>query len=138
MNLAAIRDGLETRLATVSGLRAHDTVPDTLVPPAAVVVPERVDYHVAMRKGLCAVRFRVQVVAQRVAERSGQDLLDGYLSAGTGLTSSLVDAIEADRTLGGAASDVVVEAASAYGPVTYGGVDYLGAELAVVVYTPRT
>ena len=37
---AAIKDGIKTRLETLSGLIAvFDTVPDRAVPPVAVVVP---------------------------------------------------------------------------------------------------
>ena len=37
--LAAVRDGLKTRLATILGLRAHDVWPDTINAPAALVRP---------------------------------------------------------------------------------------------------
>ena len=50
---AAIKDGIKTRLETLSGLIAvFDTVPDRAVPPVAVVVPGAppVEYNVSMPK----------------------------------------------------------------------------------------
>ena len=48
---SAIKTGIKTRLDTLSGLIAtFDTVPDTIYPPVAVVVPRgpEVEYNVSM------------------------------------------------------------------------------------------
>ena len=37
--LTSIRDGLKTRLETISGLTASEFVPDYIVPPIALVAP---------------------------------------------------------------------------------------------------
>ena len=37
MNISSIRDGLKTRLQTISGLRCYDVLPDGFAPPAALV-----------------------------------------------------------------------------------------------------
>ena len=37
MNPSTVRDRLKQNLQTITGLRAYDLIPDTVVPPAAVV-----------------------------------------------------------------------------------------------------
>lgn len=140
MNIASIRDGLKTRLATVSGLRAFDTIPMEFVPPAAVVVPDDpfIDYHEAFKGGLCLVRFRVTLLASRASERTGQDKLDSLLSAGTGQSSSILDAVDGDRTLGGTVSDCVVDEAVDYGTTDVAGNSYWKADLRLRILVGRT
>lgn len=140
MDIGSIRDGLKTRLATVSGLRTYDTAPDKPEVPAAVVLPDDpfINYHEAMNAGLAILNFRVIVVVNRATVERAQDALDGYLSSGTGESSSLIDAIEADGTLGGNAADVIVDQAGRYGSQRFGTIDYGTAELSVRVIEGRT
>lgn len=109
-DLAALRDGVKTRLATIDGLSTYDTIPDRdLAVPAAVVQPAQIRYQEAFKKGLVEVRMRVTILTSASSDRVGQDQLDGYLSAGTGQSASIVDAIEADPTLDGAADSSAVD-----------------------------
>lgn len=109
-DLGAIRDGLQVRLQTVSGLRVFDLIPDRdIAVPAAVVQPVRISYQLAFKRGPVDARLRVTLLTSAGNDRSGQDQLDAYLSAGTGETSSIVDAIEADPTLGGAADSAAID-----------------------------
>lgn len=82
-DIKAIRDGLKTRLATVSGLRTFDIVPDTFTPPAAMVAPATGALAtVATMDGALDLEFVVLVLVQAVSDRGSQDALDTYLSTG--------------------------------------------------------
>lgn len=127
-SLSAIRDGIKTRLATISGLETYDTMPDTANPPCAIVgVPARIEYDVTFRNAVARYEIPVRVFAGRVAESDSQDRLDGYISP-DGLTS-LRGAIDGDPTLGGVAHTVRVTEARDYGVYTLGDVPYIGVEI---------
>jgi hypothetical protein len=109
-DLAAIRQGVKSLLETVGGLHCYDQVPGAdIAAPAAVVQPVNVSYVQAMGRGPVDVRIRVTLLVSAASDRSGQTLLDGLLSAGTGMALSIVDAIEADRTLGGTVDSVSID-----------------------------
>lgn len=131
MTIQTIRQGIAANLATIQGLRTSAFVPDNPTPPIAIVVPERVDYDTAMRRGLDTYTFKVLVVAQRASERGAQNTLDAFCNP-TGATS-VKAAIESDRTLGGAANDCRVTDLTDYGPLTVGETQYLAATFSVTV-----
>lgn len=140
MNVATIRDGFKTRLETVSGLRAFDTFPAGEIPvPAAVVLPSDpfITYPETIAPGICTLNFRVTLLASFSSDRTGQDTIDAYLSAGTGQTLSVVDALRGDRTLGGAAQTLVIESANDYGITEVAGNQYVKADLLVTVTSRR-
>lgn len=133
MSLTAIRDGVATRLATISGLRTASEIPDQPNPPIAIVSVQNVDYTQAMAKGLTIYNLVVTVIVARVAERHAQRLLDTFVS--TSGDSSIKLAIEGDRTLGGIAYDTQVTNMSNIGAIQLlGDVAHLAAEFSVVVY----
>lgn len=101
-----VRDGLKTRLQTISGLRVFDTIPENPQPPAAIVGQLDMNFDIDNARGLDLATVEVYLLVQRMDVRSGQDKLDTYLK-GTG-TGSVKAAIEADRTLGGACSTLRV------------------------------
>jgi hypothetical protein len=143
LDVGGIRDGLETRLATITGLRTYDVVPANPQVPAAVVAPDDpfVDYLQAMQGGLVEVRFAIVLLVRMSTDRGWQDALDSYLSAGTGETSSVFDAIRGDKTLGGVAFDCVPRVAGGYGTETFGtgeaAIDYGTVRIDVSVYANR-
>lgn len=140
LDIGAIRTGYVTRLATVTGLRVYRTVAGDLAPPAAVIAPadDFLDYHMAHAKGLVKLSWRILVATSKTLEPAGQDLLDDYLSAGTGQTRSIIDAIEADRTLSGTVDDTLVSVARSYGPIQWNEtLTYFGAELRAENYVDR-
>lgn len=140
-NLAAIRDGIKTNLATIAGLRVYDTIPSAdLVVPAAVVQPAKIRYQEAFKGGLVEAIMRVTILCSAADARSGQDQLDAFLSAGTGQTSSIVDAIEADKTLNGSAdsSAVQVEHEIDYGRAEVNGSAYWKADIDIKVLRARS
>jgi hypothetical protein len=131
-SLSALRAGIATRLATITGLRNAATVPDNPNPPIAVVLPNSIDYHTAFAKGMQTYSFTVILIVGRVDERTAQNKLDGFVSS-TG-ASSVKLAIEGDKTLGGAAFDVIVTEMRNYGQLSIGEVVYLSAEFSVLCY----
>lgn len=131
-SLSTLRAGIATRLATITGLRNAATVPDNPNPPIAVVLPNSIDYHTAFAKGMQTYSFTVILIVGRVDERTAQNKLDGFVSS-TG-ASSVKLAIEGDKTLGGAAFDVIVTEMRNYGQLSIGEVVYLSAEFTVLCY----
>jgi hypothetical protein len=130
--VSELRDGLKANLATISGLRTSDIVPDNPNPPIAIVLPQSVKYDDSFNRGMNTYTFSVVVVVNRVSERTGQNSLDAYVS-GTG-ASSVKRAIEIDKTLNGKAFDVRVSDVRNYGDITIGEINYFSAEFVVLCY----
>ncbi len=109
MSPSQVRDGLKTRLQTITGLRVYDLIPEPVTPPCAVVGQLDLTFDIDNARGLDQATVDIYVIVQRFSDRAGQDKLDGYL-AGTGATS-IKAAIEGDRTLGGACQTLRVTSA---------------------------
>lgn len=132
-SISELRAGIATNLATISGLRTSATVPDSINPPIAVVMPNTITYDTSFaRTGGDEYEFLVMVIVGRVDERTAQNRLDGYCS-GTG-ASSVKAAIESDKTLGGKAFSLRVTSLRNYNQVTVGDVTYLSGEFVVQVF----
>lgn len=124
MTPSAVRDGLKTQLQTIAAIRTYyDTIPDSINTPAAIVGQVEVEFDASMVRGSDRGLVDVLLFASRMSERSGQDLLDGFL-ASTG-SSSVKTAIEADPTLSGAVDTTRVIRATPIA-TTIAGVEYLG------------
>jgi hypothetical protein len=133
-SLSALRAGLATRLATISGLNAHADVPDSVTPPAATVRPAPetfIQWDTSMSRGSDDCTFVVTLFVSRASDTAGQSALDEYL-AGSG-AKSIKTAIEGDATLAGIAHWLQVTEARNYGPFAYGGENFFGCEFVVVV-----
>lgn len=132
MSITDIRDAIQTNLATISGLRTASEVPDNVNPPMAIVQLQSVDYNGAFANGMTTYSFLVSVIVGRAAERTSQRKLNAYASTGSG---GIKDAIESDKTLGGNAYDVRVEAMTNIAAVSLGeNISYLSADFVVTVY----
>ena len=130
--VSELRDGLKANLATITGLRTADTVPDNPNPPIAIVLPQSVQYDNAFQHGMNTYTFSVLVIVNRVSERTSQNSLDAYVSC-TG-SKSVKLAVESDKTLGGKAFDVRVTDLRNYGDITIGEINYFSAEFIVLCY----
>lgn len=130
-NVKAIRAGLATRLAT-TGLRAFATAPGQIVPPAAVIIPNRpaVIFGVTM-DGETTINLLAIVLLSAANDASGQDLLDDYVASSGAL--SVAAAVQADPSLGGTCEFAVVTQVATYGVINYAGQDYMGASFTVQV-----
>jgi len=128
-SMDALRDGIATRLATVNGLRVSATYLDAPRPPVAMVLPDRIEYDLDGSRGADQFFFTVSLLVGRADDRAAQRNIDDYVVG----TNSVKKAIEADRTLGGAADTCRVTEMRNYGQVSVGDVVYLGVEFEVEV-----
>jgi hypothetical protein len=128
-----LKNGIKTRLETITNLRAYAQQPDQVNPSiGGIAWPtlESITYHGAMRAGLVTHVFTVSVIVGRAAERTAQNLMDTYLSYDGGIRA----AIEADTTLGGYAKTLIVEEATNLSTVDANDTTYLTVDFRVVVY----
>jgi len=73
MNPSQVRDGLKTRLQTITGLRVYDLIPEPVTPPCAVVGQLDLTFDIDNARGLDQANVDVYVIVQRFSERAGQD-----------------------------------------------------------------
>lgn len=130
--LIQIADGLEARLATITGLRVFDHIPDTFAVPCSFVAPQTVSYWNGFGGGDVQMTYIVTVVVGRASERASQKNLYAYMAYDG--SSSVRAAIEADRTLGGAAQTCIVQNADNIRMVSSGDADYLAVDFQVLVH----
>ncbi len=123
MSISGIRDNIKTALGTIPGLMVYDTVPDSLVPPCAIIIPTGGDYDLTASAGTWMPSFEIIVFVLRAGSPAeGQDSLDGYMEP-TG-TSSVKAAVESG-TYTGNASDVRISGFRDYGGRLFGATLYL-------------
>jgi hypothetical protein len=130
MSISLIRTRLAANLATISGLRTSAEVPDLPNPPVAIVALNSVSYDRAYAKGMTSYTFVVTVIVGRAAEREAQRKLDAYITPGA---TSVKNAIESDKTLGGYAYDCRVVSMDSVGSLTISDTTYLAADFTVTV-----
>jgi hypothetical protein len=130
MNVTNVRAGLKTRLATITGLRVWDVIPDQVTPPGAVVGQLDFTFDIDNARGLDIANVDVYVIVQRFDARSSQNQLDDYLGSGS---KSIKTAIEADRTLGGAVNTLRVTRAEA-GTYLQGDVTFLSYRFSLTIW----
>ena len=122
MTPLTVRDNLKTQLATISGMRCYDTIPDSINVPAAIVGMLDFEFDMTMLRGADKATLDIIVVTGRMSERSAQNALDSYLS-GSGATS-VKTVVEANPTLSGACQTLRVTTATS-GSIQVGAIDYL-------------
>lgn len=133
MNVGTVRAGLETRLATIAGLRTSAYVPDSVAPPMAIVgLPTSATYDLSMGNGTDSLEIPIIIVAGKMSDRKSQSLLDEFVS-GSG-AKSIRAAIQGDRTLGGACASARITSAGNYGTTNIAGIDYLTVEFECIIY----
>lgn len=131
-DIADIRSGIATNLATISGLRVSAELIDNPSPPVALISLESIDYDQAMQGGLTQYNFIITVIVGRSAEREAQRKLDSYCQP-TG-TYSVKSAVESNRTLSGEIYDLRVVSTGSIGSIQINDQTYLAAEFTVTVF----
>jgi hypothetical protein len=117
--------GLEARLETIQGLRPSEFVPSKITPPAAIVALAEVpNYRVALSGVKFDVNMTVTILVSAAFDRVGQMNLLAY--ADRVGEKSVFAAVEADRTLGGAADDCQVTGFRPLGLEEVGLLQYYG------------
>lgn len=133
--ITQVRNGIKTRLATISGLETFARTPGAgVTPPLAVVypMPERFLHYDAAMDGLAAnATFLIKLAVAGVESDEAETALDAYL-AHSG-SSSIRAAVAADRRLGNIVGFAEVTDVVGYGVTVIGGVPYFGADLLVSV-----
>lgn len=123
MDVNAVVAELAEALQGIVGLRVFGYVPGTVNPPAVIIPPPpSVTFDDTFGRGADTLTFEMYVIAAPDPDRSGTAVLNGFLS-GSGDTS-IKAAIEG-ATYSEFDSVRVVSAEA--GPMTIGGIDYLGA-----------
>jgi hypothetical protein len=124
--IGELRDRLRALLEDVVGLRAYDTWPGQINPPAAIVKPASGDYSQTF-DGLTTHHFDVILAVRTSSLRGAQDLLDDYVS--TGGPRSVKDALESET----ASVNARVIRYRDYGDLEIAGILYAGVILEVDV-----
>lgn len=132
MDIQAVKAGLATAAGTVAGLNTHPDLPGAISTPEFAPVEYENTYHQTFGVGgLQKLMVTCGIYVPDSPE--GHKLLTGFI-APTG-AGSVPAALEADKTLGGAAKTLIVRKARGIGRLyTIGSSDYLGAMLDVEVY----
>ena len=130
--LSTIRKGLATALGRVDRLRVSELIPEQVNPPVAVITRASVDYTQAMSGGLTEWSMQVQLVAGRMADQQTQRQIDAWLSWDN--PQSVRQAIEADRSLGGACQTCLVTDAEALTAIQIGDSEYIGVTVNVTIW----
>lgn len=131
-SLTEIREGVATRLQTISGLQASARMLANPTLPVAYVVPGEINYHAAMGNGHSDWNLLIELQVGAISEMGAQDKLDALISE-TG-EQSVKAAIEAEPTLGGLVDDLIVQGVRDYGLFAKGdGTAVLGARVLVWV-----
>jgi hypothetical protein len=136
MNLTTIRAALETRLLTVSGLRAYSEWPDKPEFPCAIVTADDpyIEPHMTFGSNRAMqVNYVVSIVVA-IAASAGVDraqrALDGFVA------ESVLDAVYgSDRTLGGVVQDTLGVSISGLKQMPIAGGQYVGHELSLQLIT---
>lgn len=131
-DFAAIRDGLKANLAAITGLRVHDTAPDTISPPAVVIVPADgvfLEFDTSLDGDSDDLEFTLHLFVARRSDRAAQDQIDAYLARSG--ASSIFEA--ASRAAIAGTHFAVVTRARDYGDYTYATEQFLGCKFDVFV-----
>jgi hypothetical protein len=130
--VSQVATGLQTRLATIGGLRAFTYQPEQLNPPTAYPVLNSVTYHRAFAGGDVEMFWSIYVVVGRYTDRRAFDNIDDFLAYDG--VKSIRAAIEGDRTLGGVCNTLVVSSSFAIEPQTQADAEFLTVRVDLTVH----
>lgn len=105
-DIARCRAGLAANLRQIEDLQVSEYVLSNPTYPTAVIFLGRTEYDKAFSRGLDSLIFRIRVVVAAVTDIGAETNLDEYLD--TSGPRSIKQAVEAERTLGGACDDLRV------------------------------
>lgn len=132
--LTEIMDGLDARLATITGLRHKAYVADQINPPAAVVqIPDIDNYRATFNRGNVDINISVFLFVSTRLDRVGQKEAAEFVSW-TG-ANSIPLALEATTVPITGVNQVVVESFRNFGIEQVGVIGYYGGEFKVLVVT---
>lgn len=125
--LEQVADAIRDTIDDIDGLAVFDTPPESLHPPAAVVMPPSVDYRQSFSaSGVC--RADIDVVVLTAPAGSFTDaafrMLWPYMDHSG--TKSIFAKIEADQTLGGVVEAAMVKTFRMMSNEEVAGIGYVG------------
>jgi hypothetical protein len=125
MDIYAVMTAVANAVNVIDGLSAYPVLPDQINPPCFGPNDFEIDYHQTFGQ-FNMLPFTFLVFTSRGDTEAGRKLLSKYLAPSG--PQSIIWAIEADKTLGGAVSAIVVDRArDAFQTAEVAGVRYLGA-----------
>jgi hypothetical protein len=134
MDPNAVFLGLKNNADAITGLQCFDFAPDSVPVPCFFPMDLHIDFDKAFAGGMDDWIVTCRLLVSLADDRAGQKALKQYLTR-TGATS-IKQAIEAEKTLGGACDAVHVMRATGYGRYEHADTHYYGAEFAVRVIGP--
>lgn len=132
--VGAVGTALQAALSTITGLRTASIQPDQLNPPIAFPVLNSVSYHRSMgtTSALTAMDYTIFVIVGRYTDRTAHATLDSYLSPTGAL--SIRTALEADSTLGGVVSTLIVDQSTNISSLSSGEAEFLQISFNITVH----
>lgn len=127
-----IANGLQARLATITGVRAHSSKPPQFNPTDAYPVLNLVQYHKTFGGGDIVSSWLIVVVVGRWDDDRAYSVLDEFLSYSG--TKSIRAAIEGDTTLAGKAMALQVPTGASITPVQQADAEFMQAIFDCVVH----
>lgn len=129
-----VRQALADRIATISGLTVCATIPDSIMPPTAIIgPPDKIPFlhYSDTFDGGVTYLLAIRVYVSRADAPLAQLALDPYV-APTG-AQSLDATIDDDPSLGGVVEYSNLVQVQGYGQYIIGDIAYIGAEWLVKV-----
>ncbi|CAB4157803.1 hypothetical protein UFOVP689_50 [uncultured Caudovirales phage] len=130
--VSQVATGLQTRLATISGLRTFNYQPEQENPPFAYPQINSINYHRAYQGGDVVMDWTIYVIVGRWLDRTAHAALDDYLSYSG--SKSVRAAIEGDTTLGGVCQTLIVRSGADITSLDAGGAQFLVIQMQVEVH----
>jgi hypothetical protein len=130
--VSQVANGLKTALSNISGLRTFSYQPEQENPPFGYPQLNSINYHRAYQGGDVLMDWTVFVVVGRYLDRTAHAQLDDYLSFSG--SKSVRAAIEADPTLGGVCSTLIVRSGADITSLDAGGAQFLVIQMQVEVH----
>lgn len=121
----AMCQALAETAATIGTMRGYATVPAKVQVPCIIVAVAE-DGPSETFTGMTAVKLHLLLLVSRSNEESAQIKLNDYRSTST--SESVINAFEADQTVGGTMDAIVWQRTNAPAKYEVGGVEYYGAE----------
>lgn len=135
--IVQVMDGIEAALATITGLRTSEYKPGAVTPPQAIVGVPPIRYHDTMGNGQVVFEnVTVTVLTSKEYTRAGQRQLAQYADPNS--ATSVRKAIEADPTLGGVVTALIVKTFEPISETLYDQVGYFGGTFTLDVYAAGT
>jgi hypothetical protein len=135
-----IREALGANLAAITDTQVSPYLLNNSTPPTLMILPgppgggDFTEYHQAMGNGLESMTWTVRAEVAVNLDIGSQKKLDAFLDVSG--PSSVMRAVESDKTLGGLVSDLIVtRSVAGLVPTRDGVAEKIAAEWQVTVYT---